>query len=338
MVTFPAGRSCSRVHRSPKESTLTIVRYGMLGLGDIAHRFAHVLTKTAGVKLTAVASRDQARSDAFAAQYGAARAYASYDQLIADPEVDILYISLTHNFHREVVRKCLEAGKAVLCEKPLVLHGADAAELIALSRKTGTLLMEAMWTRCLPAFQKAREWVAGGLIGTVALVEASFAFHIPYRPEHRLFRPELAGGALYDAGVYPIEFAIGVLDEAPGKAVGLSTPAPSGVDQFFSLALAFPSGALASLSCGFQATTDRNARVSGSAGRVVVYDFLGAQKAERFDAEGRSVEVFEAPHDDGFVYEILHAADLFRQGKTESPLIPHRDSLACARVFDELLG
>lgn len=317
---------------------MNTVRFGILGLGDIAHRFAQVLTKAPGVILTAVASRDQTRSDTFAARYGSPRAYASYDRLIADPEVDIVYVALTHNFHLEVVRTCLLAGKAVLCEKPLVLHEADAAELIALSQKTGTLLMEAMWTRCLPAFQKAREWVAAGLIGPVALVEASFAFSIPYLPDHRLYRPELAGGALYDAGVYPIEFAIGILEQAPVKAVGLSAPAPTGVDQFFSMALSFPGGALAALSCGFKANTDRNARVSGSGGRVVVYDFLGSQKAERFDAEGRSVEVFEAPHDDGFIYEILHCAELFRLGKTESPLIPHRDTLACARVFDELMG
>jgi len=317
---------------------MRLVRFGILGLGGIANRFASVLVKTQGVSLVSVAAMDLGRSREFADKYGSVNAYDSYDQLIAEEGVDVIYVATTHNLHLELVKKCLNGGKAVICEKPLATNARDASELIELSQKKGVLLVEAMWTRCLPAFQKARSWVAAGTIGKVSLIEASFAFNIPFLPDHRLYRPELAGGSLFDAGVYPVEFAIGILDEASVKSVGLASLAPTGVDEFFSFSLAFPGGALASLSCGFKAKTSWDAAVNGTDGKIVVYEFLSTQRCERFNEKGESVEVFEVKHDDGFTYEIQHCAELFRNGKTQSPLIPHRDTLACAKVFDELMA
>ena len=180
------------------------VRFGIIGPGSIATRFATVLNTVDGVQLTAVASRDQAKAAAFAGKFGAAKAYGSYLELIQDSAVDVIYIGLTHNFHYEVAKLCLNHGKSVLCEKPLVTSQKDAAELAELAREKKVLLMEAMWTRCIPAFRKAREWVAGGRIGAVKLIDASFSFNAPFDPEHRLYDPKLAGGSLYDAGVYPI--------------------------------------------------------------------------------------------------------------------------------------
>jgi len=314
------------------------VRFGIIGLGTIANRFAKVLGTANGAELEAVASRDLMKSKEFAQKYSAKKAYDVYDDLIKDEEVDIIYVALTHNFHFEIVKKCLNHNKAVLCEKPFTTNGRDAEELIELSRKNNTLLMEAMWTRCIPAFQKAKEWVKSGLIGNVSLVNASFAFNIPYRPEHRLFNPELAGGSLYDAGVYPIEFALGILDEIPSSIKGVASICPSGVDDFVSMSFGFKSGALATLSCGFKAKTNRDATIYGTHGHIVVYDFLGSKKCERYDEKGELMETFEESFEDGFIYEILHVCDLFKNKKTESDLIPHRDTLACARIFDELMA
>lgn len=313
------------------------VRFGILGLGVISNRFATVLDGLEGAVLQAAASRELARSEEFIRKHHGKKAYDSYDALIKDPEVDILYIGLTHNFHYEFVKKCLENGKAVLCEKPLVLHGQQAAELIELSHKNNVLLMEAMWTRCIPAFQKAREWVKSGRIGKPSFVDASFCFHVPFNPENRLYNPELAGGSLYDAGVYPIEFAIGILDEAPVGITGVANLCATGVDDFAAMSFHFGSGALASLSCGFTANTSQDAVIYGSGGKIIVRGFLGSKKSELFNAQGELVEVFEDEFEDGFRFQIQHVCKLFTEGKIESNLIPHKDTLACANAFDELM-
>lgn len=312
------------------------VRFGIVGLGSISTRFASVLNTVEGVELTAVASRDQARSDAFAQKFGAKKAYHNYLDVITDDEVDIVYDGLTHNFHYEITKLCLEHGKGILCEKPFVTTQKDAEELVALARENKTLLMEALWTRCMPAFQKAKEWVKAGKIGQVKLITANFCFKIDYDPEHRLFNPKLAGGSLFDAGVYPIGFALGILDEHPDSVNGLAKLCPTGVDESASMSMSFASGALASLSCGFTTNASREANIYGTEGHIFVDECVGPQKCELFDNENNLSERFEEPAEDGFIYQIRHCADLFRRGKLESDLIPWRDTVACAGIFDSL--
>lgn len=309
---------------------------GIIGPGRIAERFAKVAKTSPLVELAAVASSDRLRASAFAEKWGVPKVCGSYLELARDPSVDAVYIGLTHNFHYDAARLCLENGKAVLCEKPMVTTKREAEALASLARSRGVLLMEAMWTRCLPAFRKAKSWVQGGAIGKVGLVQAAFCFNAPFKPEDRLFNPELAGGALFDAGVYPIEFATGILGESPSLARGVATLGETGVDLFDSMSLAFPSGAVASLACGLSAKASTDARVWGSSGSVAVYNFLGTRKCERFDAEGASVEVFEEGFDDGFIFEIEHFAGLFAEGRKESDLVPLADTIACAGVFDDL--
>lgn len=312
------------------------VRFGIIGLGVIARRFANVLRTAEGTALTAVASREMERSEKFAAEYGAAKAYDTYMDLLQDEEVDIVYVALTHNFHYDIVKKCIQSGKAVLCEKPFVTSQKDADELIELAREKQVLLMEAMWTRCIPAFQKAKEWVAGGVIGKPQLVQAAFCFRFPFDKEHRLFNPDLAGGSLYDAGVYPLEFATGILGENPVTVNGITHRCSTGVDDFVVMNLGFESGALASLSCGVNANVSQDAYVYGTEGHIVVYDFLGSHKCERYDADNQLAECFEVDFEDGFLYEIMHICELFREKKLESPLIPLEDTRACAGMFDIL--
>lgn len=312
------------------------IHFGIIGLGEIAKRFAGVLHTIENIELTAVASKDSKKAVQFAEKYHAAKYYTSYEDLMTDEDVDIIYIALTHNFHFEAVKKCLEHKKAVICEKPLVTNYADALELIQLSQKNQVLLMEAMWTRCIPTFQKAKEWILNGSIGTPKLVHASFSFNTPFNPENRLYNPDLAGGSLYDAGVYPIEFAIGILDETPTMTQGSASFCPTGVDDFVAMNMCFESGALAALSCGISANSSQNAFVYGTEGYVVVYDFLGSHKCERYDNQNQLMDSFEMDFEDGFVFEIQHVCQLMKEKQIESPLIPHKDSLACAGVFDTL--
>jgi predicted dehydrogenase len=314
------------------------LRFGIIGLGGIAERFAKVLSSAEGASLAAVASRDRARSEAFARKYGAAKAHDGYLDLILDPEVDAVYIALTHNLHYEYAKACLENGKALLCEKPLVTTRADAESLAAISRSRGLLLMEAMWTRCLPAVRKAKAWVEEGRIGSVKLIEAAFCSKAPYDPKSRLFDPKLAGGGLFDLGVYPIEFATGILGEDPTAVSGAASIGETGVDCFASMSLGFPGGAVASLACGLTARAPLDARVCGDSGSIVVYDFYGSRKCELLDAAGKREEVFEGDFEDGFIFEIEHFIALYRAGRIESDLIPLSDSIACAGVFDTLMS
>ncbi|HEY5561243.1 MAG TPA: Gfo/Idh/MocA family oxidoreductase [Clostridiaceae bacterium] len=314
------------------------VKFGIIGLGGIAARFAAVLNTVEGVELVSVASSDKTRAETFANKFGASRAYNSYEDLVKDKEVDVVYIALTHNFHFEAIKLCLNNNKGVLCEKPMTINKKDAKELIALSKEKNVLLMEAMWSRFTPAFIKAKEWVNGGKIGDVKLVDASFCFNFPYDPEHRLFNPKLAGGSLFDAGVYPIEFITGILGENPNLVNGFSKIGKSGVDEFAIMNMSFETGALATLSCGLSANTNGDGYIYGTKGHVVVYNFIGSKKSELYDNNNKLIESFEEDFQDGFIYEIMHFADLYRNNKIESDIIPFKDNVACAGIFDDLMN
>ncbi len=312
------------------------VKFGIVGLGSISNRFATVLNGVESVELTAVASRDWARTDAFAQKFGAKKACQSYLDVITDDQVDIVYIGLTHNFHYGIIKMCLENHKAVLCEKPLVTTQKDARELVALAGTNQILLMEALWTRCMPAFQKAKEWVGEGRIGKVKLITADFCYKKDYDPNTRQFNPKLAGGSLFDVGVYPIDFATGILAEHPENVTGLAKISPSGVDESAVLALSFAGGALASLTCGFNVRAVGEADIYGTQGHIVLDNCFGPKKCDLYNEGNSLVERFEEPVHDGFVYQIRHCADLFRHGKLESDLIPWQDTIACAGIFDSL--
>ncbi len=313
------------------------IRYGIIGLGDIATRFVKVLNRAENVELTAVAARDKAKADAFAKKFNASKSYNNYIELINDEEVDVVYVALTHNFHYDIVKHCLNKGKAVLCEKPLTTSKKDTEELIALSREKKVLLMEAMWMKCIPAYIKAKHWVKAGKIGDVKLISASFGNHAQFNPESRLFNPDLAGGSVYDVGVYPIQFATGILNECPEIVNGIATICETGVDEYAAINMSFKSGVLATLSCGLTAYTNRDARIYGTQGNIVVYDFFGSQKCELYDSENNLKECFGESFEDGFIYEIEHFNELYRTNKIESDLVPHRDVIMCAEIVDKLL-
>lgn len=313
------------------------IKFGIIGLGGIAARFASVLNTFEGAELVGVASSDKNKADAFANKFNAKKAYNNYLELVKDKDIDVVYIGLTHNFHYEAIKLCLNNNKGVLCEKPLAISKLEAEELVALSKEKNVLLMEAMWSRFTPAFIKAKEWVKNGEIGDVRLVNASFCFNVPFDAENRLFNPKLAGGSLFDAGVYPIEFTTGILGENPTAVNGFSKISKTGVDDFVTMNMSFESGALATLSCGLTANTNRDASVYGTKGSVVVYDFLGAKKVELYDNENKLIEAFEENFEDGFIYEIKHFTNLYINNKIESDIIPLKDTVACAGIFDDLM-
>ena len=312
------------------------VKFGIIGLGKISNRFAAALNTVPHVKLVSVASRDQAKSDAFAKKYGAKSAYADYMEVIHDPDVDVIYVGLINNLHFEITRQCLENRKPVLCEKPLVTTEHQAQQLINLARENSTFLMEALWTRCMPAFRQAKAWVKSGKIGQVRLITANFSYMATQDEKNRQFNAGLEGGSLFDVGVYPIDFATGILEEAPTAVTGLAEISHSGVDQAASFSMSFASGAMASLNSGFMVNAKGEAVIYGTRGRITLDNCYGPKQCGRYDEKDQLVERFEEPVPDGFVYQIAHCAELIRAGKLESDLIPWKDTLTSARIFDTL--
>ncbi|WP_195542630.1 Gfo/Idh/MocA family protein [Massiliimalia timonensis] len=312
-------------------------KFGIIGLGRISQRFAKVLNTCDQALLWAVAAREQERADSFAKEYGAKRAYGNYLDLMNDPEIEIVYIGLTHNFHYEVVKQCLEHGKAVLCEKPMVLTKWEAEDLAACAEKNQVLLMEAMWTRCLPASLKTKEWLKAGAIGEVRYLDVQFSFHVEYDPEERLFNPALAGGALYDAGVYPLEYAYDVMGGFSENMHSMHTLTPNGLDSFDVITMQYGNGAIAHMVCGISLNTISDAYIYGENGHIIVRDFLRGKRCELYNDQNELLDFYEEEAEDGFIYQIRHAAELVKNQKLQSPYIPWQDSIACSELFERLM-
>lgn len=317
------------------------VKFGIIGCGTIAARFAKALEKSPLAELYACAARDQDKADSFAAAHGAKAAYGSYRELVNDPAVEAVYIATVHTTHAAAAELCILAGKPVLCEKPFFVNEAEAQKVIALSKEKNVLIMEAFWSRTVPAYLKVKEWLRNGRIGDIRFIQAAFCFNVPYNEHtknHRLFRPEVAGGALLDAGVYPYQYVTGIMDGPPDDIRFMVQRAPTGVDATVAMTLQYNSGVIAECLASIEATADSTAVISGSSGLIRQHNFVGSRKCELFDAAGTLVDAYEDPEEEGFVHEIAHFVDLMHAGKIESNLIPLTDNLDFIRTAERILA
>jgi predicted dehydrogenase len=322
--------------------------WAVIGPGAIAHRFAEAVSRLTGVRLHAVAGRDMARATAFAERWSQAStspaiATTDVDQLLDDDRVDAVYIATPHAQHGELVRRCLERGKPVLCEKPLVPTLMQAEALVALARDRRVFLMEALWTRFLPVYAAVRDWLDRGEIGAVRAVQSSFCFASPYKPTSRLFDPALAGGTLLDIGIYNLAMTRWVLESAPGacpepvsmRAEGVL--APTGVDQRVAGTLVFPGGAVSQFVCAFDAVADNALHIVGERGCIVVpHNFWEATEAILQRPAQADEHIHRPLRINGFEGEIEETMRCVRAGLIESPRMPHAESLAAVRWIDEL--
>ena len=242
-------------------------RWGVLSTGGIANDFSLALSKTDGAVLHACASRSQSSADAFAATHGFSKAYASYEALAADAEVDVVYVATPHAFHCENILMLLEAGKHVLCEKPMVVTAAQAERCIAKAREKRRFLMEGMWTRFFPTTRAVRKLVADGAIGKVVSMTASLGFKSEPSFNPRLFRPELAGGALFDVGIYPAMWISMVLG-APAKVTAHAKMTSTGVDSQTFATFEYADGAMAHLECSFEGSLVNEVVIVGETGYI----------------------------------------------------------------------
>jgi len=312
------------------------VRWGILGPGGIAHKFARDLRVVPGGRLRAIAGRDLARARAFAGEFGADLAFDDALALAADPTVDAVYIATPHSAHFAAAKILLQHGKPVLIEKPMSVNAAEARELIALARQNRTFLMEAMWTRFLPVFRRVGEWIAEGRIGACRTVTSSFCVRGERDPGKRWLNPHLAGGGLLDLGVYNLaatQFVFGGRPERVSAFANFS--AATGVDEMLCVSLAFGSG-LAQFTCGFAAHGDNALNIAGEAGLIrIPPTFISAREATL--TSGSAQETIREPfRSEGFEYEIAEAMRCLGAGEIESPLMPHADTLATVEVMDEI--
>ncbi|MGH3647480.1 MAG: Gfo/Idh/MocA family protein [Micromonosporaceae bacterium] len=310
------------------------IRWGILSTGLIAGLFTEDLRRLPDAEVTAVGSRTAEAAQAFADRYGIARAHGSWAELAADPDVDIVYIANTNNGHYAAAELCLNAGKAVLCEKPFTLNAAEARALMDLAAARGCFLMEAMWMRCNPAIRRMSELIADGTIGQVRTVQAEFCVPGPFASSHRLRDPRLGGGALLDLGVYLVSFAHLILG-APTTISAIATLTPEGVDENTGILLGYAGGAIASLTCGIGSDTPANALAAGPLGHIAAGPlfFLPSElRLHRADAGPEIVTI--AYQGGGMGYEAAEAMRCLREGLLESPLVPWRATLEVMQIMD----
>ncbi len=325
------------------ETEFRPIRWGILSTGHIASVFARDLALLPDeAELVAVGSRRRHTADEFAASYGVERAYGSYEELAADPDVEVIYVASTHNDHLPSARLCLEAGKSVLVEKPLTTSAADTATLVELARDRGLFLMEALWTRTNPLLRQGVELVRAGEIGPVRHVAMSFGFAFDGEPSHRLLDPAQAGGAILDLGVYPTHLSDLFLGE-PDGLTGSGFSGPTGVDVHAAATLTYGTGtgtpATASLVCSLLTDLPTRLEVFGEDGSLTYENaIVPAELLLHRHGEDEPQRFLTQWPGGGYTFQAQEVMRCLRAGEQESPLVPWADTVAVARTLDRWLG
>ncbi|OIN57670.1 Gfo/Idh/MocA family protein [Arsenicibacter rosenii] len=313
-----------------------MTRWGILGPGRIAHKFAQDLLMVPDAELYAVASSDQARAEAFAAQYGARYAFDSYEALLTCDEVDVVYIATPHVQHYANTMMLLGGNKAVLCEKPFAMNGRQVGEMVALARSRQVFLMEALWSRFMPAILKAKALIDEGAIGKVQLLKADFGFRATFDPEGRLFNKALGGGSLLDIGIYPL-FLSYLLLGIPESIKAAANIGSTGVDEQCGMALTYAGGKMALLDSTIMAKTDCIGLIYGEKGMIRIHGRFHESMAVSLELDGQEPERFDFNRKThGYDYEIQHVGDCLAQGLTESRMWSLEDSENLMGLLDAI--
>jgi predicted dehydrogenase len=315
---------------------MSSIRFGIIGPGKIANRFATSFENVTGGKVYAIASRDLAKARAFADTYKAEKSYGSYEELLNDPNVDAIYIATPHPFHYEQTLLCLNAGKPVICEKPLALNYKQASEMITTAKKNNVFLMEAMWSRFFPATKKTLELVQSGIIGEVKYVQADFGFAAPVDLNNRVYNLSLGGGAQLDVGVYPLFLAL-VLLGRPDQIKAISQLASTGADTTTGALLSYKNGSIAHILSSIVTDSPKQADIMGTKGRIIMQSPW--HKSQQITIKLHSGEVTEFPFpypNNGFQFQAEEVINCLKTNKKESDLMPHSLSLLMAEVSDEI--
>ncbi|HHX12294.1 MAG TPA: Gfo/Idh/MocA family oxidoreductase [Clostridiales bacterium] len=313
------------------------IKWGIIGAGNIATKFATALSSMKDTELLAIASRNIKKAEEFADRFQIKKAYGSYEELVKDEEVDVVYIATPHTEHKANGALCIINNKAVLCEKPFTINTEESKYLIDLAAKHDVFLMEAMWTKFLPVTNAVKSWIKDKKIGEVKHIRASFGYNTPYDINSRLYNPDTGGGALLDVGVYPITYACYLLDKLPDNIESSAIIGKSNVDEQNVIALHFDNGVLGNLSSAISAHTGDDALIIGDEGKIHIPNFWNAQKALVYNNEGQIVDSVEIPFmANGYEYEAEEVNNCLRQGKKQSSINSLNDTLDIMTIMDEL--
>ena len=312
------------------------IRWGILGTGSIAKQFAEALRVLPQAQLHAVGSRSAETAKAFAEAFGVRHAYDSYQQLVENDDVDVVYVATPHPLHLENTLMSLRAGRAVLCEKPLAINAIQAEKMIAMAVEKKLFLMEAMWTRFLPVFVKVRQWLKEGLIGEVNLLQADFGFSADWTDQSRILNPQLGGGALLDVGIYPLSLASMIFAAEPTNIASGAHLGKTGVDELSAFVLNYSSGQMAVLTCAVKTDTARQAIIYGTKGSIRIPSFFNATQAT-LSLAGEQPRTIDIPHKaNGLEYEAIEVMRAIRAGDTQSKVMPLDESLSIMKTMDRI--
>ena len=314
------------------------IKWGIMGTGRIAGSFAIALKNLDDSELYGIGSRSEENADAFSHEYSVPKRFHDYESLAADPDIDVVYIATPHSLHKENCLMCLEHGKAVLCEKPFTINAAEAAAVINFARERRLFLMEAMWSRFVPAAIKLKQLIEDKIIGDIQYLFAGGAFIPEFDPDHYLFKKELGGGVLLDGGIYPVSLASWLLGY-PDRIQSAGRLNSSGIDDHDALLLEYDCGAIAGLHVSMRTQSPPDITVLGSKGKIYVHPAMFCPSKitlSLFDAEETEIALPFASN--GYQYEAMEVNRCLREGKTESKVMPLDETLAIMRMMDEIRG
>lgn len=315
------------------------IRWGILGCGRIARKFAADLRLVTDAELIAVGSRSKENAEVFVRDFPAKYVHTSYEALVDNKEVDVIYIATPHNLHLENTLLCINHGKAVLCEKPFAINAGQAIQMITAAKEKKVFLMEALWTKFLPHYNKMQEMIGSEMLGEIKSVLVKFGFKPAEPVPKRLFDPALAGGTMLDIGIYNVFLALSVLGK-PDSIEAVMSAASTGIDEQCAVTFNYNSGAIAQLFSTFASNLATEAEINGRNGRIKL--------AHRFYAPESVVEYYPRWVDSrqeievhkeegwGYQYEIRHVGECLRNGFTESPVMTFNDTLLLIETLDAI--
>lgn len=312
-----------------------MINIGIIGAGRIAGIMAATLREMDCVACYGVAARDLDRAERFAKEYGFSKAYGSYEELVQDETVELVYIATPHSHHYEHIKLCLNHGKHVLCEKSFTINEGQAREVLAMAKEKGLLLTEAIWTRYMPMRKTLDDVLASGVIGKPQMLTANLGYLIGQK--ERIMKPELAGGALLDVGIYPLNFAAMVFGGEVKEIVGTAVLTELGVDAQNSMTLIYPDGKMAVLNSSAMGLSDRRGVIYGDKGFVEVDNINNCEGIRVYDVDRNLVASYETPKQiSGYEYEVEACVRAIASGELECPEMPHAETLRMMRWMDEL--
>lgn len=313
------------------------IKWGILGLGNIAAKFAETVKTMDSVDLAAVASRNKEKSEAFGNVYGVSskKCYGSYEELVKDDSIEAVYIAVPHVFHKDLSILSLKNGKAVLCEKPVTMNGNEIREVVNIAKENKMFFMEAMKARFLPINQKIKSLIYEGRIGEVRLLQADFGFNAPFNPMNRLFDKNLGGGALLDVGIYTVSYSSFIFGKPPKSIRSNFYIGKTGVDECVSINLGYDDGKQAQLYGAINLNTIREANIIGTKGRICIHNFSNADTA--YILTNGKEEKIQMPFDiNGFEYQIKEVIKCINEGKLQSEIMSWNDSIEVMDIVDSI--